>query len=321
MIIALKALGHDVQVIYSGPKPRKQWCDDSFHPSVHKDGLTFVTNGGRVDYLKTAQRLDLLRFFRDIQTYDDGGADVVITDYEPISARVARKQNIPSIGIGHLYAFHYEVPMAPGRLLGTWVMRHFAPADYPIGLHWHHFDQSILPPTIPPDVRSAHADIREDKILVYLPFENLGDIITLIESFRDYHFYVYHHLNTPSDEGHVHLRPFSRPGFVSDLASCAGVISNAGFSLPSEALHLGKKLLVKPVAHQVEQESNALAIEQLELGIIMKRLDPGILREWLDFTAIEPMNFPDVLTMLVDWIHCGRFDDLDSLVKRAWGRS
>jgi uncharacterized protein (TIGR00661 family) len=48
---------------------------------------------------------------------------------------------------------------------------------------------------------------------------------------------------------------------------------NAGFELASEAMFLGKKILVKPLAGQMEQLSNALVIDSLELGMVMKRLN------------------------------------------------
>jgi hypothetical protein len=38
-------------------------------------------------------------------------------------------------------------------------------------------------------------------------------------------------------------------------------------------MFLGKKILVKPLAGQMEQLSNALVIDSLELGMVMKRLN------------------------------------------------
>ncbi len=71
----------------------------------------------------------------------------------------------------------------------------------------------------------------------------------------------------------MYLRPFSRSGFIDNLKNCNGVICNAGFELASEALHAGKKMLVKPLAGQLEQPSNAQAMRKLGLGDVMERLD------------------------------------------------
>ncbi len=56
----------------------------------------FGLDGKKLQYLKTAFTLNLPRFHRDIYDYDAAGVDLVITDYEPLSARVARPFRIPS---------------------------------------------------------------------------------------------------------------------------------------------------------------------------------------------------------------------------------
>ncbi|MDJ0622350.1 MAG: glycosyltransferase family protein [Desulfocapsaceae bacterium] len=59
-------------------------------------------------------------------------------------------------------------------------------------------------------------------------------------------------MTEPQQQGHITVLPFSRQGFIDDLATCRGVICNAGFSFISEALHLGKRVLCKPVRGQLE---------------------------------------------------------------------
>jgi hypothetical protein len=48
-------------------------------------------------------------------------------------------------------------------------------------------------------------------------------------------------INTLLQKANLHFRPYSRKGFLNDLAECSGIISNAGFVLIAEALNLGKK--------------------------------------------------------------------------------
>ena len=62
---------------------------------------------------------------------------------------------------------------------------------------------------------------------------------------------------------HIQINPLSHSEFHAHLLDAEGVISNAGFELASECLHLGKKLLVKPLAGQFEQLSNALALQAM----------------------------------------------------------
>jgi len=115
------------------------------------------------------------------------------------------------------------------------------------------------------------------------------------------------------------MRPYSREDFLKDLMECNGVITNAGFELASEALHLGKKLLVKPLAGQMEQASNAMAIDMLKLGMTMKILDRNIVSEFLKSNPLVPMGYPDVAEMIALWIGRGKWGEMDDLVKDAWG--
>ncbi|MFW5991507.1 MAG: glycosyltransferase family protein [Candidatus Nanoarchaeia archaeon] len=320
MIPALRKLGCEVETILSGDTEKKIINSEIFEPSQRKRGLTFVTESGKIKYLQTIKELNLVKFYTDIFSYEPKGVDLIITDYEPITARIAKRYKIPSIGIGHLYAFYYDVPVTDKNLIGNLVMKQFAPVDIPLGLHWHHYNQPILPPTIPPDVKPAKKVI-ENKILVYLPFEDISSIKKHLKNIKEYDFYVYCNINKAKDEGNLHLRPFSRKNFVKDLGECIGIICNSGFSLLSEALHLGKKILTKPVEKQVEQESNALALEQLNLGTVSKNLSEYKVKKWLKLPPPKPMEFPEVIPNLARWIAKGEWDDTEALVKEMWRES
>ena len=87
-----------------------------------------------------------------------------------------------------------------------------------------------------------------------------------------------------------------------DLATSQGVICNAGFELASEAIQLGKKLLVKPLLGQMEQLSNAKALEDLELGMTMDTLDPRTVKNWLDNFQAKQVIYPNVAEAIVDWL-------------------
>lgn len=313
----LKAAGHDVRVILSGRKPELLWGTAVFEPFTALEGLTFATRRGRLQVLKTARQLDLLRFYSDIRNFDARGTDLVITDFEPITARIARRHRLPSIAVGHQYAFMHTIPVAGCNPVDRFVIRRFAPADVSLGLHWHHFDQPILPPIVPAGIPQNGPPAR-DKYLVYLPFEEIDDVRRLLADFDHHRFFVYHQLPAPADEGHLHLRTFCREGFLRDLADSTGVITNAGFELVSEALHLGKKVLVKPLAGQFEQESNAKALVDLKLGNAMQRLDPEAVDAFIARRTARTVRYPDVARLIADWIGAGDWSDPAGLSRSAW---
>ncbi|MFN2353082.1 MAG: glycosyltransferase family protein [Desulfopila sp.] len=322
MIQALQQRGHDVHALLSGCTQKKILDVTAFHSVERKNGLTFVVENGRIRYLKTAFQLNFLSFYKDITTFDGGCYDLVITDYEPITARIATRNKIPSIGIGHLYAFQHRVPIARSNPFPKLIMNHYAPAKYPLGLHWHHFDQPILPPTIPEDILHCSPGNREkDHYLVYLPFEDVGEVVTTLAKLPQYTFRIYANVERPRLEGRITILPFSRDGFIKDLAACRGVICNAGFSFISEALHLGKKILTKAVVGQLEQQSNALALEHLQLGTAVTAITPAIIERWMSTSAPSPLNFPNVIPLLVDWITSESYDDYNELIAQAWGET
>jgi uncharacterized protein (TIGR00661 family) len=317
VIRELKDLGHDVRVLLSGRESSLLWEMDEFQPYETFQGLTFAYHRGKLKYMQTALQLNLVQFYRDIHAFDAVDYNLVITDFEPLSARIARLNRLPLIGIGHQYAFAHDIPVEGSNPLARYILNNYAPADFPVGLHWHHFKQPILPPIIPNHIEQDQK-IQENKIIVYLPFEKSDDIIALLEEYKNHHFFIYHRCERAQDQNNLHLRPYSRSGFLADLAECNGVICNAGFELVSEALHLGKKILVKPLAGQMEQLSNAMVISRLKLGTAMKRLDKGKVVHFLGIPGGFAIRYPNVARLIAGWVDGGHWEDVEGLAQSAW---
>ena len=313
----LKDLGHDVRVILTGRDPSHLWEMEIFEPYDTFRGLTFISRRGKIRIVSTALQLNLYQLYRDIFSYDASGFDLVVTDFEPVAARIARRNKIPSIGVGHQYAFLYDVPVKKADPFSMWVVKNFAPADFAAGLHWHHFDKPILPPIIPAHLKND-SQIMPDKILVYLPFEAHEDIDSLLKPFATHQFFIYCNIAAPKENVNTHWRPFSRDGFLKDLKNCNGVISNAGFELLSEALYLGKKFLAKPLIGQMEQMSNAHVISELKLGTVMKKLDQNAVEQFLKKPPVSPICYPDVARMVAEWIESRNWQDVEGLARSAW---
>ena len=279
------------------------------------NGLTFITDKGRLKTFRTLAHNKPGHFIKDVSSLDLAGYDLVLSDFEPVTAWAARLKGKPSIGISHQCAFDYGVPKVSGHLSSRALMKVFAPTQIRIGLHWHHFGQPVLPPLIEPQTAKPAID---NKVVVYMGFEQLDDIVRFLKPFSDWQFIVYAKVSDTRQLGHIRVQPLSHHDFHEDLADCSGVISNAGFELASECLHLGKKLLVKPLLGQFEQLSNACGLEVLERGRVMHSLDQKILQQWLEEPAREPMNYPDVATTLADWIKQGHLHDQRPLLEQLW---
>jgi uncharacterized protein (TIGR00661 family) len=322
LVRKLKSDGHDVDVIISGRKEEDLREVEIFEPYRVMKGMTLVTHKGKLNYIETMFQLDLVRLMTDILMLETLGTDLIITDFDPITSTVARIRNIPSMGFGHQYAFRYNVPVARGNLFEKYTLLNFAPARYNAGLHWNHFNQPVFPPVIPDSLNAYNSGaVIKEKILVYLPFEEVEDITAFVESSEGYEFFIYGKVIESRDEGHLHFRGYSREGFLNDLMESSGVVCNAGFELPGEALHLGKKLLLRPLDGQIEQQSNALAMEQLGYGMSTHSLDVAVLADWLQKPSREPLHYAKTVDYIAEWIGSGKWDDLRKYTDAAWGET
>jgi uncharacterized protein (TIGR00661 family) len=141
----------------------------------------------------------------------------------------------------------------------------------------------------------------------------------MLQRFEQYRFVQYSSELTDGEVGNVGLRRANLHGFRADLCRAAAVICNAGFELVGECLHMGIPTLVKPVQGQMEQQSNAFALEQLGWGTATQTLDENIVRTWLEGERrITPIVYPDVASELVDWVLEGDWQDKTSLWSALW---
>lgn len=316
MARAFAAAGVEVDWIFSGRERADYFDMEVFGNFQSYRGLTFQIKHGRILILQTAMRCNLLQFMQDVKKIDLEGYDFIINDFEPVSAWAARLAGKQVIGLSHQNSFLYDIPKQGSNFITDWFMRNFAPVTQPIGLHWHHFNQPILPPLVEPSQYPNEALARH--YLVYLPFSSLEDIAPQLRKFPDYQFYIYQNRDKAIDEGHIHIRPFSREGFQQDLHRCEGVICSAGFELPSEAIQLGKKLLVLPLAGQMEQKSNALALDQLGYGTATNALTEEIIGRWLPQIKPAPAAYPNVAKAMVEWLLQTGGKNFEVLQQNLW---
>jgi uncharacterized protein (TIGR00661 family) len=312
----LYAAGIEVKFQFTGRPADKYFDMEAFNGYQARTGLTFHTEKGQVSYLKTALDAKPITFIKDMKELDLSAYDLVISDFEPVTAWAAKNQNIPVLGIGHQYAFNHDIPRAGSDPIADRVMKYFAPADIGVGLHWHHFGQPILPPII--DTPETPKNIINNKIIVYLPFEDQNDVIRLLAPFRDFDFHLYAPEPVVSTFGHITCNPQSRDGFQKDLYDCAGIISNAGFELASESLQMGKKILAKPLHAQMEQISNAAALQQLGYGHVMHDMNSSVIEHWLHDKRAVHITYPNTAKVLVQWIQDGMPRMDADFIDRIW---
>ncbi|MFM5502623.1 MULTISPECIES: MJ1255/VC2487 family glycosyltransferase [Aeromonas] len=315
---ALRTAGVEVDYLFSG-RPADRYFDmEEFGAYRAFPGLTFVSHEGRVSPWRTLQAASPLTFWRDLRSLDCSEYDLVVSDFEPLTAHAARRYGKPSLTVSHQASFNWPIPRWGEDGVSRQLMRHFAPVDQPLGLHWFHFGHPLLPPVIDPITAAPD----NGEILVYLPFEQTEAIAALLSRFGQQRFVCFHPaIRTPSQWRNLRFEPPSRHGFIAVLAGCRGVISNAGFELGSEALTLGKKLLVKPLGGQFEQLTNGKTLEMMGLATLMDVLDANLVRTWLDSASPGAVCYPDVAGELARWLAAGADESVASLSRRLWART
>jgi len=319
MAKAMADQGLAVDYLFSGRAADQFFDMEPFGDYRLRKGLTLAIEAGRLRSFGTLRKFAPRRLVSEVRALDLSPYDLILTDFEPVTAWAARLRHKPCVGIGHQYAFRYPVPRPGGNYHQRLLLRWMAPADTCLGLHWYHFDAPLLPPVAPvPELGSAQ-DAR--LIVVYLPFETPAAISALLTPCADFQFTVYHPDADTVTKSAAHIR-WQRPnrhGFHGELIRSGGVICNAGFELASEALQLGIKLLVKPVQGQSEQHANAMALAQLGVGYTMDYLDDARVRDWLGCGRAVRVRYPDVAAAIARWIAAGHHHtDIQALSAALW---
>jgi len=271
-------------------------------------GYKFGKKGG-VDYFSTWWHGDVPQFLNEVQGLDLSSYDLVISDFEPISAWAARKQHIPCVGLSNQCTLLDErIPKPNSRRnkykFARYVLKNYAPVDYCYGFHYQNLGENIFNPIIRQEVRELHIS-NDNHYVVYLPFYHDRKIIKALSHFRGQKWIVFSkHSRKYYRERNIDILPISEARFTEELAAAKGVICGAGFGLTSEALFLGKKLLVIPMKNQFEQHCNALSLS--ELGVVsiksLKSKWRSTIQGWLERDSAIQMHYPDQTQEIVDKI-------------------
>ena len=300
--------GHDLMFV--GYKKSLAYLRQYFGERVREIfGLSFAYEDGRVDKSETLKR-NLLNLpegnrqndelFR--QHFEPFGPELVISDFEPFSAWWAWRNRVPFISIDHehmLTLCELDHPQKNwfSRLTSSIVTKcyYVGAAAYVIINFFRtplRIDQAVLAPPVVRDVVRSLETREAQHILLYTTTgKGRQELQQLLGRFAGQKFFVYG-FDQCGQAGNCVFKERSTEGFLRDLASCRGVVASAGFSLISECLYLGKKMLVLPLAGQYEQIINGHYIDKLRLGLSAEKLDDQVLARFLKHLD-EPMPQDD----------------------------
>lgn len=261
-------------------------------------GFKFGKQGG-IDLFSTWYHGDILRFFREADSLDMSEYDMVVNDFEPVSARAAKRAGVPCIGLSNqCVLLDSKIPkpenVQPGHVTKA-VFKHYAPVDVAYGFHYTDLNRFITTPPVREEVRKLKPE-EGSHYLVYLPFYSDEKIVKALNAFPRHRWVVFSkHGGKRRFCGNVELIPVNDGTFLDCLATCKGVFCSAGFGITTEALFLGKKLLVMPMKKQFEQACNAYSLAAFGVNSV-KSLKPefrGEIAQWLQSRHTVQVHYPD----------------------------
>lgn len=290
VIESLKERGHKVDIITSGNnsnlKPKLK--------HTHFKGLDLFLSGlGSVLWFKTLKKANIWRLFKDTKI-DVAKYDLIISDFEPITAWAAKRSGKRSIGISNQsFALHNDTNGTKDFIYKEFVKR-FAPCSEYLSINFQKNEQDLIHPIISKKLLNQKVSDK-DFILVYLSNYNLEYLISVFsKSEQNFVIYTSEVLECPKN---IKLKKHNRDKFIDDLLNCSSVITAGGFSTTSECLVLGKKLWSIPFSDHYEQKSNQTQLS--ELGVFTDELNSQNLEKWLlEYTNIQ-YNWEDPIEKII----------------------
>lgn len=264
---------------------------------------TFGKKGG-IDMIDTVKHLRPLHFFKDIYSFPVQDYDLVINDFEPVTAWACKIRKKKCIALSHQSAYlSHKTPRPEKRdPFAELVFRKYAPADDLYGFHFKAFDSFIYTPVIRSEIRKLETT-NKGHITVYLPAHADELLISHFSKLKEVRWEVFSkHTKSSYDLPNISVRPVNNDEFVASLASGDGLLTAGGFESPAEAIHLRKKIMIVPMSNQYEQQCNSVAMKSLGITVV-KQIDSeftGRLRSWLSFGFPLNIHYPDITGRIIE---------------------
>jgi len=294
--------GHDVRAVVSGDA--ESYMERKYSSMTKIWGLSLETRGHQVrEGLTIATNVleglapsglprNIYKFLEVARNFDP---DLVVTDHELWSWCLGTASNVPIVGLDNI---HFMSRCKHPRPVIEDLERDYALAQFvvssrvPTADHYivpnfawsdvSEDDTTLVPPVLRPEILDATPECG-DHLLLYQTSYGTCDLLELARQL-DCPVKMYGALpdgGTERQVDNVTIRPFDESRFFNDLATCRAVVASSGFTLVTEALHLGKPFLGIPVEGQVEQMLNARYVDWLGYGTYEPEPDLATFRTFL----------------------------------------
>jgi uncharacterized protein (TIGR00661 family) len=286
-------------------------------------GFRFAYVNNRVRYKRTIAKnlITVPQAARSLsrlkELVEEWETDLVITDFEPLTCHVGHRKKLPVISIDNQHCLTNAVVSYPSKFrrdaaaakLVTRLMTPRANAYLVISFFSAPVKKRntfLFPPLLRKEILDA-TPTQGEHVLVYVtsPAPALAKLLSSVRCPL-----IAYGFGHEGQEGNIRYKKPSVEGFFSDLISAQAIIANSGFSLVTEALHLGKPYLAVPVSHQFEQVFNAYWLDKTGYGAYWEQLTRECIESFL-------YNLPLYREKLADYPRQGNsalLEKLDTLI-------
>lgn len=226
--------------------------------------------------------------YKEIKTFNP---ELVISDWEPFSSLVARKLNLKLVSLDNQHylmfgSYSYPKKYWLQRLKAAFIIKYLMkkPDSYlvmtlPKQKLKRNRNTIRINPVLRKPILSAIPKKR-DYILVYQSTKTYARLFSMLKKIPG-NFIVYGY-NVSKRDRNLTFRSFNdKRKFFNDLVNCRAVITNGGFTLISEAIHLKKPILTVPIKKHFEQILNSLYVKNNSLGECYTNLTERNIRSFI----------------------------------------
>jgi len=295
----------EIHVLVSGNQPKTAMLDTI---KYRFKGIDFVFGKkGGINLKQTFLANNIFRIIREIKSCEVKGYDLVINDFEPISAWACYFANVKCISLSNQTSLLSKKVPKPRKLgrMRNFFLRNYAPFIEFYGFHFSNYDENIFRAIVRNDIRRQQIK-EKNYYVVYLPAYSEKKIIKVLSKIKSIKWKVF---SKECTKAYQHKNIFIKPiknnlSFERSLAWSKGVLCSANLETPLDALYLKKKLMVIPKKAQYEQLCNAESLKKLGVPVINSLRKKHIVSicQWIQSDKVCELNFPDETQQIVDKI-------------------
>lgn len=232
----------------------------------------FYNENGGLDYHKLIKSIRFRNLYDDLHVIRPKNYDLIISDFEPISALSCKLAGVPFLHWGHQASFYYPEVPRPKKLisLGKIILENFVSSPLSYGLHFKAYNDNISTSVVKNTIYYSDR-IDEEHITVYLQQFTLQQIYLYLKRITEYTIQIFHpEIKYVYSIHNLQFFPINKLTFDESLIHCRLLITGAGFETPSEAMHLNKRIICMPIQSHYEQQCNAMALDQLGIPVLSR---------------------------------------------------